>query len=71
MPSLEKIVSALAADTEVDGSPAEVDKDFRLLLSSMPTEVFPVSVSSKTFFFSIPCSIFLIQSDIAERSETD
>eukprot|EP00026_Physarum_polycephalum_P004321 Phypoly_transcript_04339.p1 GENE.Phypoly_transcript_04339~~Phypoly_transcript_04339.p1 ORF type:complete len:714 (+),score=117.94 Phypoly_transcript_04339:77-2143(+) len=44
MPSLEKIVSALASDTEVDGTPSEVNKDFRLLLSSMPTEVFPVSI---------------------------
>jgi hypothetical protein len=51
MPSLEKIVSALAVDTEVDGTPSEVSKDFRLLLSSMPTEVFPVSVSLLLLFY--------------------
>lgn len=49
MPQLEKIVNGLAAEvsTTPDGIPFEVNKDFRLLLSSMPTDVFPVSVSTQ------------------------
>lgn len=52
MPSLEKIVKQLAidADSSDDKNTGEnfIHPDFRLLLSSMPTDVFPVSVSTQT-----------------------
>jgi dynein heavy chain len=44
MPSLEKLISNLPEQ--------EVHQDFRLILSSMPTEHFPVSVSNS---YNIPC----------------
>lgn len=38
MPTLEKIVAALSS------SETDTHRDFRLLLSSMPTDQFPVSI---------------------------